>query len=218
MPQRTSALALKLTRIRPHLNEAGLRLWAANEALSLGYGGVSAVSRATGISRTTIHAGMAELDRPAAAAAGEGCVRRSGGGRKRVTEKDPGLRDALGRLVDPVTRGDPESALRWRSKSTTKLARELTKGGHTVSQRTLCDLLAAEGYSLQSVRKTRGGAQRWHRSWHRRVCRRKHPPMVASDGKTSLSQCVAPDYYRGLRRQQRLPRAFMESGLAALRQ
>jgi len=141
------------------LNEAGLRLWAANEALSLGYGGVSAVSRATGISRTTIHAGMAELERPAAAAAGEGRVRRSGGGRKRVTEKDPGLRDALNRLVDPVTRGDPESTLRWTSKSTTKLARELTKGGHPVSQRTLCDLLAAEGYSLQSVRKTREGAQ-----------------------------------------------------------
>jgi hypothetical protein len=159
MPRRTSALALKFTRIRPHLNEAGLRLWAANEALSLGYGGVSAVSRATGISRTTIHAGMAELERPAAAAAGEGRVRRSGGGRKRVTEKDPGLRDALNRLVDPVTRGDPESTLRWTSKSTTKLARELTKGGHPVSQRTLCDLLAAEGYSLQSVRKTREGAQ-----------------------------------------------------------
>jgi hypothetical protein len=86
MPQRTSALALKFTRIRPHLNEAGLRLWAANEALSLGYGGVCAVSRATGISRTTIHVGMAELERPAAAAAGEGRVRRSGGGRKRVTE------------------------------------------------------------------------------------------------------------------------------------
>jgi hypothetical protein len=134
-------------------------LWAANEALSLGYGGVSAVSRATGISRTTIHAGIAELERPAAAAAGEGRVRRSGGGRKRVTEKDPGLRDALNRLVDPVTRGDPESTLRWTSKSTTKLARELTKGGHPVSQRTLCDLLAAEGYSLQSVRKTREGAQ-----------------------------------------------------------
>jgi hypothetical protein len=141
------------------LNEAGLRLWAANEALSLGYGGVSAVSRATGISRTTIHAGIAELERPAAAAAGEGRVRRSGGGRKRVTEKDPGLRDALNRLVDPVTRGDPESTLRWTSKSTTKLARELTKGGHPVSQRTLCDLLAAEGYSLQGVRKTREGAQ-----------------------------------------------------------
>jgi hypothetical protein len=102
---------------------------------------------------------MAELERPAAAAAGEGRVRRSGGGRKRVTEKDPGLRDALNRLVDPVTRGDPESTLRWTSKSTTKLARELTKGGHPVSQRTLCDLLAAEGYSLQSVRKTREGAQ-----------------------------------------------------------
>jgi hypothetical protein len=159
MPPRASALALKFARIRPHLNEAGLRLWAANEALSLGYGGVSAVSRATGISRTTIHSGMAELERPAAASAGEGRVRRSGGGRKRVTEKDPGLLEALNRLVDPVTRGDPESFLRWTSKSTTKLARALTKSGHPVSQRTVCDLLAHEGYSLQSVRKTREGAQ-----------------------------------------------------------
>jgi Rhodopirellula transposase DDE domain len=159
MRPRISALALKFARMRPHLNEAGLRLWAANEALSLGYGGVSAVSRATGISRTTIHSGMAELERPAAASAGEGRVRRSGGGRKRVTEKDPGLLEALNRLVDPVTRGDPESFLRWTSKSTTKLASALTKSGHPVSQRTICDLLAEEGYSLQSVRKTREGAQ-----------------------------------------------------------
>jgi hypothetical protein len=85
-------------------------------------------------------------------------VRHSGGGRKRVTEKDPGLREALNRLVDPVTRGAPESFLRWTSKSTTNLARELTKSGHPVSQRTVCDLLAHEGYSLQSVRKTREGA------------------------------------------------------------
>jgi hypothetical protein len=151
-------LGEKFRRLQPHLNEAGVRLWAANEALSLGYGGVSAVSRATGVSRTTIHAGMAELQRPAAAPAGAGRVRHSGGGRKRVTEKDPGLREALNRLVDPVTRGDPESFLRWTSKSTTKLARELTKSGHPVSQRTVCDLLAHEGYSLQSVRKTREGA------------------------------------------------------------
>jgi hypothetical protein len=101
---------------------------------------------------------MAELKRPAAELP-EGRERRSGGGRKPLVQKDPGLRDALNRLVDPVTRGDPESGLRWTCKSTTKLARELTKGGHSVSQRTVCDLLAQAGYSLQSVRKTREGSQ-----------------------------------------------------------
>jgi len=152
------ALAEKFERIRPHLNEASLRLWAANEALSLGYGGVSEVSRATELSRTTIHAGMAELA-SAAMAHESNRIRRSGGGRKKLTDKDPGLLGALNQLVDPVTRGDPESPLRWTSKSTTKLAQELSTRGHPVSQRTVCDLLTGEGYSLQSVRKTREGAQ-----------------------------------------------------------
>jgi hypothetical protein len=140
------------------LKEAGLRLWATNEALSLGYGGVSEVSRATELSRTTIHAGIAELE-SATVAAEPNRIRRSGGGRKKLTDKDPGLLGALDKRVDPVTRGDPESPLRWTSKSTTKLARELSTGGHPVSQRTVCDLLTGEGYSLQSVRKTREGAQ-----------------------------------------------------------
>ncbi len=140
------------------MNEASLRLWAANEALALGYGGVSAVARATALSRTTIHAGMAELGN-AVAVPEPHRIRRSGAGRKKLTEKDPGLLGALNKLVDPVTRGDPESALRWTSKSTTKLAQELKTSGHPVSQRTVCDLLAGEGYSLQSVRKTREGAQ-----------------------------------------------------------
>jgi Rhodopirellula transposase DDE domain len=158
MGSSAALLEAKFKRLRPHLNEASLRLWAANEALSLGYGGVSDVSRATGLSRTTIHAGIAELGK--SVVAGERVrVRRTGGGRKTVTEKDPGLSGALNKLVDPVTRGDPESALRWTSKSTTRLAQELKQRGHPVSQRTVCDLLAMEGYSLQSVRKTREGAQ-----------------------------------------------------------
>ena len=151
-------LAEKFGRIRPHLNEASLRLWAANEALSLGYGGVSEVARATQLSRTTIHAGIAELE-SAAVAHQSNRIRRRGGGRKKLTDKDPGLLGALNKLVDPVTRGDPESPLRWTSKSTTKLAQELSTNGHPVSQRTVCDLLTGEGYSLQSVRKTREGAQ-----------------------------------------------------------
>ena len=158
MPRPVGALSEKFERIRPHLNEASLRLWAANEALSLGYGGVSEVSRATELSRTTIHAGIAELV-SAAVTHESNRIRRSGGGRKKLTDKDPGLLGALNQLVDPVTRGDPESPLRWTSKSTTKLAQELSTSGHPVSQRTVCDLLTGEGYSLQSVRKTREGAQ-----------------------------------------------------------
>jgi len=163
VPETVSLLTEKFERLRPHLQEAGLRLWAANEALSLGYGGVSEVARATGLSRTTIHVGMAALKAKSPAGdamgvTGERC-RRAGGGRKRVTQTDPGLGEALDRLVDPATRGDPESGLRWTSKSTTKLAAELTQSGHPVSQRTVCDLLAAQGYSLQSVRKTREGGR-----------------------------------------------------------
>jgi hypothetical protein len=156
----SASLAKKFERIRSHLSEAGVRLWAANEALSLGYGGVSELARATALSRTTIHAGIAELESARARGVKEpGRIRRSGGGRKKLTDKDPGLLGALNKLVDPVTRGDPESALRWTSKSTTKLAQELVNEGHPVSQRTVCDLLTAEGYSLQSVRKTREGKQ-----------------------------------------------------------
>jgi Rhodopirellula transposase DDE domain len=158
MVDATGTLGARFARIRPHLSEAAVRLWAANEAVALGHGGVSVVARATGLSRTTIHAGVRELTGGPAARLEPGRVRRRGGGRKRVTEKDPELGAALNRLVDPVTRGDPESCLRWTSKSTTKLALELTASGHPVSQRTVCDLLAAEGYSLQSVRKTREGA------------------------------------------------------------
>ena len=190
MLQSRASVALKFERIRSHLNEAGLRLWAANEALSLGYGGVSLVSLATGISRTTIHAGVTELARPSRSPIPEGRSRRTGGGRKRLTEKDPGLREALNRLVDPVTRGDPESPLRWTSKSTTKLALELTKAKHPVGQRTVCDLLAAEGYSLQSVRKTREGAQHpdrdaqfHHLNAHAQAAIKAGQPVISVDTK-----------------------------------
>jgi hypothetical protein len=159
MREPDASVALKFERIRSHLSEGGVRLWAANEALAMGRGGVSVISRATGLSRTTIHGGITELAKASTSVTGEGRSRRPGGGRKRLTEKDPGLREALNGLVDPVTRGDPESVLRWTSKSTTKIARELTNAGHPVGQRTVCDLLAEEGYSLQSVRKTREGNQ-----------------------------------------------------------
>jgi hypothetical protein len=152
------------------LDEATLRLWAAVEARSVGRGGVSLVARATGLSRTTVYAGLAELDAAEqAAAAGEEVVaatapqarrvRAPGGGRKKLVDRDETLLSDLDALVDPTSRGDPESPLRWTCKSTTRLAEELQQQGHQVSQRTVCDLLAQLNYSLQSERKTREGAQ-----------------------------------------------------------
>jgi transposase len=139
-------------------------MWAAVEARSLGRGGISAVGKATGLSRTTIHAGLAELKEEEAAgderkAGVRPRIRAAGGGRKKLTEKDTGLLDALDALVEPISRGDPESPLRWTCKSTYRLAEELRQQGHHVSQRSVCDLLAQLGYSLQSTRKTREGGQ-----------------------------------------------------------
>jgi hypothetical protein len=159
MRQTEAKLGRKFQQLREHLNEATLRRWAAVEAQALGHGGVAAVARATGLSRTTIYAGLAELAEDVPVVLESGRTRRAGGGRKRLTEKDTGLCAALNRLIEPFTRGDPASPLRWTSKSTTKLAHALSAAGHPVSQRTVCALLAAEGYSLQGTRKTREGGQ-----------------------------------------------------------
>ena len=162
------AIEAKYQALYGRLDEATLRLWVAAEARSLGRGGVSLVAKAAGVSRTTIYAGLAEIDaadkalkrRGAAASTVEPArrVRAAGGGRKKLTDLDAGLLDALDALVEPTSRGDPMSPLRWTCKSTTRLARELNRMGHGVSQRTVCDLLVRLNYSLQSVRKTREGA------------------------------------------------------------
>jgi hypothetical protein len=139
------------------LNERSRRRWAAAEARSHGRGGIAAVARATGISEGTVRRGLAELD-----AGGElepERVRRAGAGRPGILEREPGLSDALDGLIDPVTRGDPESPLRWTSKSAAKLAAALTEMGHQVVDRTVLRLLKAKGYSLQANKKTREGAQ-----------------------------------------------------------
>jgi transposase len=150
----------KYEQLAPYLNETSIRMWAAVEALSWGHGGITSVARATGLSRTTIHAGITELEQSELedfAPEAYGAVRRKGGGRKPITTSHPTLLEDLERLVDPVTRGDPESPLRWTTKSTTKLAKELQVMGHQVSQRTVSRLLWELGYSLQSNRKTREG-------------------------------------------------------------
>ncbi|MGH8675718.1 MAG: ISAzo13 family transposase [Burkholderiales bacterium] len=141
------------------MDERGRRQWAAAEARELGWGGVTAVARATHLSRTTITAGLRELELPAGQRAAEGMrVRRAGGGRKTLTETDPGLLAALEVLIEPTTRGDPESPLRWTCKSTRRLADELTRQRHPVGVNTVAALLRQEGYSLQANRKTREGA------------------------------------------------------------
>jgi hypothetical protein len=145
--------------LRLAMHERMRRQWAAAEARELGWGGVTMVALATGLSRTTITAGLEELDLPARQRALEAArVRRPGGGRRPLTETDPELLHALEALIDPVTRGDPESALRWTCKSTRHLADELTDQQHQVSPRTVASLLHEAGYSLQANRKTREGS------------------------------------------------------------
>jgi hypothetical protein len=141
------------------MDERMRRQWAAAEAAELGWGGVSAVAAATGLSRTTITAGLHELRQRAGhpGAPTSPRIRRPGGGPKRLTETDPGLLPALEALVEPVTRGDPDSPLRWTCKSTRRLAEELTRQGHPVCPRSVAALLSAAGYSLQANRKTREG-------------------------------------------------------------
>jgi hypothetical protein len=149
----------KFQSLAIEMDERRRRQWAAAEARDLGWGGVSLVARATGLSRPTIIAGVRELTLPAKLRAALGTrVRRLGGGRRLVTESDPGLLAALEALVEPVTRGDPESPLRWTCKSTARLARELTRQDHPITDRTVATLLKQAGYSLQSNRKTREGA------------------------------------------------------------
>lgn len=141
------------------LDERQRRLYAAVEAKVLGHGGVKRVHEATGVARGSILAGLKELGQGIEALAGEPRrVRRAGAGRKKLIEQDPGVREALERLVEPVTRGDPESPLRWTCKSLMQLSRELGACGHTISHVSVGVLLKDLGYSLQGNRKTLEGA------------------------------------------------------------
>ena len=142
----------------PEMDERRRRQWAAAEARELGWGGISLVAHATGLSRPTITAGLRELDQPIAERAAEATrIRRRGGGRPPLTQTDPGLLAALESLLEPATRGDPMSPLRWTCKSTRRLAEELSQRKHPVGSRTVAALLHEAGYSLQANRKTREG-------------------------------------------------------------
>ena len=143
----------RLSGLMPHLNERQLRLAAALEARSLGYGGVSALAQATGSSRGTIHRALEELQRPQAMSAREQ-IRASGGGRKRIVTQNPRVLRQLKELVETSTRGDPLSPLLWTCQSTHQLAEALSNEEHAISADTVGRLLAEMGYSLQANMKT----------------------------------------------------------------
>ena len=151
-----TGLTAKFESIFPHLDERQRRLLAGAEARTLGHGGIRVVARAAGMREGTVSHGVTELE------AGEdplGRARRLGGGRKRLADLDPGLRPALLALVEPDERGDPMSPLRWTTKSTRNLARQLTADGHRCSADVVADLLREDGFSLQGNAKAIEGKQ-----------------------------------------------------------
>jgi hypothetical protein len=189
----TQTIDAKYTALRPLLDERARRLWAAVEARAIGRGGIIRIAEATGLSRGTIRAGLRELDAPAPPDEGHPPtrrLRRPGGGRKLLVDHDPDLLRDLEALVDPVTRGDPMSPLRWTCKSAARLAEGLRSRGHIVSERTVNRLLHDLGYSLQGNRKTIEGkshpdrdAQFQHINRRVKAYQRQGQPVVSVDTK-----------------------------------
>ena len=178
----------KLGSVWPLLDERTRRLLAANEARALGHGGVSEVSRACGLSRKAIAKGIKEIETGTALPPGR--VRQPGAGRRKITEHDPRLLGAMERLIDPETRGDPESPLRWTCKSTRTLAARLRRQKHPISHTKVAQLLHDLGYSLQSNRKTEEGedhpdrdAQFRHINTQVRRAMAKGAPVISVDTK-----------------------------------
>ena len=181
------------SEIAPALNERARRAVAAAEARALGHGGVSLVAAVTGLARSTVRRGVAELEPGAAPEPSREAaprVRRPGGGRKTLTASDPTLVQDLEALVDPVTRGDPESPLRWTCKSLSNLAMALGERGHRISARKVGDLLRERDYSLQATRKTTEGtshpdrdAQFAHINAQAQAFQRHGQPVVSVDTK-----------------------------------
>ena len=181
------SLAAKFAALFPHLDERQRRLTMGAEARVLGHGGVAVVARAAGVSRVTVTGGVRELE------AGDeplGRTRRVGGGRKSVTKTDPGVRAALLALVEPESRGDPQSPLRWTTKSLRHLADELAEAGHRVSAPTVAGLLREENFSLQGNAKTIEGGRHPDRDAqfaHINAAAEEHlaagQPVISVDGK-----------------------------------
>jgi len=189
----TEQLQQKYRSLNPIMDERMRRQWAATEALSIGWGGVTAVALATGMSRNTVDAGIQEIrirTNKADSILESQRIRREGGGRKAITESDPDIWQCLEQLVEPLTRGDPESALRWTCRSTRNLAAEMLDQGHRVGDRTVAMLLNRAGYSLQSNRKVREGeahpdrnAQFEHINAKVKAFQKRGQPVISVDTK-----------------------------------
>jgi transposase len=183
-----AAITARYEALKPILDERARRLVAAAESQAIGKGGISCVSKATGISRPVIRQGIAELKDPASLAPGR--IRRTGGGRKKAVDKDASLKSDLERLLESTTRGDPEAPLRWTCKSVRQVTAELTRMKHRVSHQVVADLLHAWGYSLQANRKTREGtnhpdrnAQFEHLNGKVKWCLGRRQPVISVDTK-----------------------------------
>ncbi len=185
--QTEQKISEKLAIVLPHLNEKQRRLLIAAEAKTLGWGGISKVAKATGVSRVTIHKALTEI-------AGKKIIaeriRKPGGGRKDITEYHPHILEKLEALVDPVTRGDPRSPLRWTCKSTRHLSQELGRKGYSISNVTVADLLHRLDYSLQANAKTLEGASHPDRDAQFQYINsrvkgflRRHQPVISVDTK-----------------------------------
>jgi len=184
----TAAIAARYEALKRFLDERTRRLLAAAESQAIGKGGLSAVSRATGISRLVIRQGITELKDASALTPGR--IRRPGGGRKKAVDKDASLKSDLESLLESTTRGDPEAPLRWTCKSVRQLTAELTRRKHQVSHQVVADLLHALGYSLQANRKTKEGAEHpdrnaqfEHLSGKVKWCLGRRQPVISVDTK-----------------------------------
>ena len=195
------AVAKRFELMSPFLDERTRRLFAGVEALAHGYGGREVVARATKLSRTTVLKGMADVRRGTVPADLVG-VRRKGSGNRPIETTQPGIHEALESLVDPVTRGDPMSPLRWTSKSTRALAQELGTKGFSVTQHTVGEMLGTLGYSLQATRKTLEGeshpdrdAQFHHINEETEAFQARGQPVISVD--TKKKELVGEFHNRG---------------------
>jgi Rhodopirellula transposase DDE domain len=193
------AVQRRIAALWPHLNERQRRLLLGAEARELGWGGVTAVAQAAGVSRTTVTLAVSDVE--SSPKLPEARSRRAGGGRKSALQKDPALAAALDALVDPATRGDPESPLRWTCRSTRNLAAALTAAGHPVSERTVAALLTRDGFSLQANAKTAEDRQHpdrdgqfSHLNAAVRECLASGDPVVSVDTKKKELVGADPGY------------------------
>ncbi len=190
--EKTKVIKEKYDSIKAQLNERSRRTWAAAEAISIGHGGIEIISKVTGLSRNTISRGKKEIisGKDYSSDPNAGRIRKKGGGRKCLEDIDAGLVVELDKLIEPETRGDPESPLRWTTKSTRNLADTLTEKGYKTSHTKVSALLKQAGYSLQALRKTNEG--KTHPDRNRQFCyinstvisfQKRGQPVVSVDAK-----------------------------------